>query len=166
MGSDDEEHDDMVKRINRDDLEEDEEGLDDDLDGFVVHGADNEEIEDENETMHQKFMQDIYEDDKKLMEQVISGALFGNNKKRKRGEVDGLSDDEENSKRKMRRLNEMGLNINEEGELVENYEFGKHQRMLLQNELEEELSDEEEKVRLLDRQETYKIQKTVQNLKR
>lgn len=58
------------------------------------------------------------------MEQVISGALFGNNKKRKRGELEGLSD-EEQSKRKMRRLNDMGLNYNENGELIENYEFGK-----------------------------------------
>ena len=37
MGSDDEEHDDMVKNIDRNCEDEDEEGLDDDLDGFVVH---------------------------------------------------------------------------------------------------------------------------------
>lgn len=52
MGSDDEEHDDMVKAINKDDEEEDEEGMDSDLDGFVVHAADNEEIGEENENMH------------------------------------------------------------------------------------------------------------------
>ena len=61
------------------------------------------------------------------MEQVISGAIFGNNKKRKRGEVD-FSDDEEHSKRKLRKLNEMGLDINANGEVIgqDNHEFGKH----------------------------------------
>lgn len=37
---------------------------------------------------------------------------------------------------------------------------------MLQTELDEELSDEEEKARALDRQQTYNIQKTVQGLKR
>lgn len=44
LGSDDEENDDAVKRINKDDEEENEDGLDDDLDGFVVHANDDEEI--------------------------------------------------------------------------------------------------------------------------
>ncbi len=39
LGSDNEENDDRVKRINRDDLEEDENGLDDSLDGFVDNEA-------------------------------------------------------------------------------------------------------------------------------
>lgn len=52
MGSDDEEHDDIVKRINCDDEDENEEGLDDDLEGFVVHGGDNEEIGEENENLY------------------------------------------------------------------------------------------------------------------
>ena len=37
QGSDNEEHDDIKKDINRDDLEENEEGFDQDLEGFVVH---------------------------------------------------------------------------------------------------------------------------------
>lgn len=37
LGSDNEENDDRVKRINREDAEENENGLDDDLDGFVTH---------------------------------------------------------------------------------------------------------------------------------
>jgi len=35
LGSDNEENDDRVKKINREDAEENENGLDDDLDGFV-----------------------------------------------------------------------------------------------------------------------------------
>ena len=46
LGSDNEENDDMIKAINRDDEEEDEDGQDEDLDGFVVHEADEEEIGD------------------------------------------------------------------------------------------------------------------------
>lgn len=131
MGSDDEEHDDQVKHIDRDCDEEDEEDLDDDLDGFVVHAGDNEEIGDDNEHMHQKYLQDIHDDDQKLMQQVISATLFGNNnKKRKRGDLDWISDDEEHSKRKMRRMNDMGLDIDADGMIIgqDNHEFGKHQR--------------------------------------
>jgi hypothetical protein len=47
LGSDDEENDDNVRRIDKNDEEEDEDGLDSDLDGFVVKG-DDEEIGDEN----------------------------------------------------------------------------------------------------------------------
>ena len=39
LGSDNEENDDKVKKINMDDEEEDENGLDDSLDGFVDHDA-------------------------------------------------------------------------------------------------------------------------------
>lgn len=48
LGSDNEANDDRIKKINKDDFEEDEEGLDDDLDGFVDNEApagDAEEIE-------------------------------------------------------------------------------------------------------------------------
>ena len=48
LGSDNEENDDKIKRINKDDLEEDENGLDDSLEGFVDHeepAGDEEEIE-------------------------------------------------------------------------------------------------------------------------
>ena len=58
MGSDDEEHDDVRKNINRDDEEEDEDGLDEDLGGFVVHG-DDAEIGDETDANRLKFQQDM-----------------------------------------------------------------------------------------------------------
>ncbi len=49
LGSDNEENDDVRKNIDREgDDEENEEGLDDDLGGFVVHGHDDDEIGDEN----------------------------------------------------------------------------------------------------------------------
>jgi hypothetical protein len=54
LGSDDEENDDVRKEINRGEDEENEDGLDDDLDGFVVHGADDEEIGDADSDMHRK----------------------------------------------------------------------------------------------------------------
>ena len=47
LGSDDEENDDYIRQINKNDDEENEDGLDDDLDGFVVHGGDEDEIGDE-----------------------------------------------------------------------------------------------------------------------
>jgi len=56
LGSDDEENDDVRKRINRDDDEEHDSDLDDDLDGFVVKGDDN-EIEDPDGEAYQKHME-------------------------------------------------------------------------------------------------------------
>jgi hypothetical protein len=63
LGSDNEENDDRRKVINEEDEDEedDEDEMDDDLDGFVVHGADNEEIEEANEAMHEKHMKDMLE---------------------------------------------------------------------------------------------------------
>ena len=55
MGSDDEDNDDVRKDIDLNDEEEDEDGLDEDLNGFVVHGADDEEIASEDEEMYNKF---------------------------------------------------------------------------------------------------------------
>lgn len=56
VGSDDEEHDDVRKAIDRDgDLEENEEGLDEDLQDFVVHEADDAEVGPENDTIRAKF---------------------------------------------------------------------------------------------------------------
>ena len=60
LGSDNEENDDVRKNIDRvGDDEENENGLDDDLDGFVVRAGDDEEIGDENADMHQKYLRDM-----------------------------------------------------------------------------------------------------------
>ena len=63
LGSDDEENDDAKRVINRNEAEENEDGLDEDLDGFVVKG-DDEVIDDADEEMHQKFLMDLENDDK------------------------------------------------------------------------------------------------------
>ena len=63
LGSDDENNDDAKKAINKQDAEENEDGLDSDLDGFVDHG-DVEEIGDPDFNAEAKFIQDLKEDDK------------------------------------------------------------------------------------------------------
>lgn len=47
-----------MKRIDKDDVEEDEDGLDDSLDGFVEHGpaGDDEEIEAGNQAARDLFL--------------------------------------------------------------------------------------------------------------
>ena len=56
LGSDNEDNDDVRKMIDKNgDEEEDEEGLDDDLNGFVVHPGDEEEIGDANEELYEKY---------------------------------------------------------------------------------------------------------------
>jgi len=59
LGSDNEENDDRVKKINKDDVEEDEEGLDDSLDGFVDHdvlAGDDQEIVAGNEAARELYL--------------------------------------------------------------------------------------------------------------
>lgn len=104
LGSDDENKDDNRKAINKDDAEENEEGMDSDLEGFVAKG-DDVEIGDAEEGALDKFMQDMKEDDKKRTQIAMQAALFGQNRKRKRGQVMGEDDDmDDYQKRKQERL--------------------------------------------------------------
>ena len=97
LGSDDENNDDARKRINKNDAEENEDGLDADLEGFVVKGGDDEVIGDAEDDMLKKFQEDLTADDKARTRAIMQAAIFGhqNNKKRKRGEVAGLDDDQD-----------------------------------------------------------------------
>jgi hypothetical protein len=108
LGSDDEDNDDIRKKINRNDDEEfDDAELDDDLDGFVVRG-DDEDVANPTEDMYAKFREDEERMDREEIARTMQAVLFGNNKKRKRGEVDGLDDDllDEDTKRKARMIEE------------------------------------------------------------
>jgi len=93
------------KDINRDDDEENEEGLDKDLEGFVVHEGDEDEIGEEDEGMMIKYQQDMEEMDRLDIQRTMQAVLMGNNKKRRRNEVEGL-DYDDNTKRKMRLIEE------------------------------------------------------------
>lgn len=107
LGSDDEEKDDARKAIDRNAADENEEGLDSDLDGFVVRG-DDVEIGDADEAMHAKFMEDVQNDEKAAMRKAMETAIFGKNKKRRRGEAgfenDGADMLNDYEKRKLERL--------------------------------------------------------------
>ena len=107
LGSDDENKDDTKKQINKNDIEENEEGLDSDLDGFVDN-RDEKEIGDPDDGAEEKFRQDLMEDDKQRTRIAMQAALFGQNRKRKRGQVDGLDDADmdEFQKRRQERIQE------------------------------------------------------------
>jgi hypothetical protein len=112
LGSDDEQNDDINKQINKDDVEENEEGLDEDLEGFVVKG-DQQEIGEADEDMMEKFRQDLEADDRARIRQVTMAVLYGQNKKRMRGEVEGLDDDADDfERRKQERLEEREKQMN------------------------------------------------------
>lgn len=70
LGSDDENNDDIKKQINKDDVEENEDGLDSDLDGFVDN-RDEKEIGDPDHDAEEKFRQDLYEDDRQRTRAVM-----------------------------------------------------------------------------------------------
>ena len=59
MGSDDEDNDNVRKAINKNDAEENEEGLDKDLEDFVVQG-DDEEIGDADNEAFIKYQMELY----------------------------------------------------------------------------------------------------------
>jgi hypothetical protein len=96
-------------------LEENEEGLDEDLDGFVVRG-DDEIIGEAEDEMRRKYQQDLEEDDRRLKQMVMNAAIFGVNKKRTRQEADLAESDDEFEKRKQERIRER-INSQEEAEM-------------------------------------------------
>lgn len=108
LGSDDEENDDNVKRINREDDEEDEDGLDEDLKDFVVHPGDDEDIGDADQNMIEKHNRDMAELDRLENQKIVDAILFGNNRKynnkRKRNEVDGEFEDDNDFERRKHAL--------------------------------------------------------------
>jgi len=71
LGSDNEENDDVRKNINLDDEEENEEGHDEDLDGFVVHAADDEVVGEADEGLYHKHMEDMRELDRQMQREIV-----------------------------------------------------------------------------------------------
>lgn len=112
LGSDDEDHDDVRKNIDREGDEEDEDGLDEDLGGFVVHDGDDAEIGDESADHYAKFQLDMEQKDREDIKRTMDAVIFGqNNKKRKRDEIEGL-DGDDNGRRKMRLIEERWNQLN------------------------------------------------------
>lgn len=74
LGSDNEDHDDVRKKIKSDDDEEDESGLDSDLEGFVDNGplGDDEEIEEANAAARERHMQDLEEDEDRALQAITN----------------------------------------------------------------------------------------------
>ena len=98
LGSDNEENDDKVKKIDKEDIEEDEYGLDDSLDGFVDHNepaGDDEEIKAGEEAARELFMAKQAEDERNEMKATLGAVFYGQNKKRKRGEIEMVEMDDQ-----------------------------------------------------------------------
>lgn len=80
--------------------------MDDDLKEFVVQ-ADNEEVGDAEDEALIKYQMDLDADDKAATRRVMEAAIFGMNRKRKRGDVEGgfgEDDLDDFQKRKQERL--------------------------------------------------------------
>ena len=137
--------------------------MDDDLKEFVV-AADDEEVGEAEQDALIKFHMDMEQDDKAATRRVMEAAIFGRNRKRKRGDIEGgLEDDSELDdfqKRKQERLQEREQQLNSQDDMEELeqhlLEGGKGRALehLRNKQLieEEELSDDE-------------IQKQVENSK-
>ena len=117
LGSDNEEHDEgKAKSIDRNaEDERDDDGHDDsDLDGFVDNeqpAGDDEEIAAGNAAAYEAFQMQIQDDEKQNVKNIFSAVLLGNNKKRKRGQID-LEDLDEAEKRKLRAIERRGEPMN------------------------------------------------------
>ena len=86
LGSDDEEKADLVqKAIDKDDIEENEEGHDQDLEDFIdrEYKADDDEINDPTDAAYQKFMVDCQNDERDRVKTVMQAVIDGHNKKRR-----------------------------------------------------------------------------------
>ena len=131
LGSDDEANDGIRKEINRQDIEENEEGLDSDLEGFIdftkdgrgdhALQRDDQEIEDLEEAARLKFIQDMQNDDKVRTKLAMEAAIFGR-KKRNRDDADineNMDDLDEYERRKLERAKEREqiMNSQEEEEM-------------------------------------------------
>jgi hypothetical protein len=157
LGSDDEDNDDERKKINRNDLEEDEDGMDDDLADFVA--GDDEVIGDENSEMIDMHNREMARRDEIDLQRTLNNVLNGH-RKRKYSEVEGL-ESEEQTKRKIRRLN---TRIHEPSDSDDDEGFGNRNVQITETlRDEEELSDEEIQ-KQLEQKEFYKYKKGLQKI--
>jgi hypothetical protein len=114
LGSDNEDNDHRRKRIRSGDASENEEGLDADLEDFVVYGDGKNDCSDED-ALREKFYEDMKKDDRAMTNGIFKSVILGQNAKRKRGQVD-LDEMDELSKRKNQRLEERMGNIDSDEE--------------------------------------------------
>ena len=80
LGSDNEENDDRVKKINKNDVEEDEEGLDDSLDGFVDNeqpAADDQEIDAAEKAARDLYLARAAEDEREALKKTMGAVFYG-----------------------------------------------------------------------------------------
>lgn len=75
LGSDHEENDHVVKAINKNDIEEDEEGLDID-DEELIDRADVPIDFNAEQDARQKFLEDVLEDERREIERIYNGEYF------------------------------------------------------------------------------------------
>jgi hypothetical protein len=104
LGSDNEEHDDIIKKITDSDREDDE-NLDGDLKDLI---EDDENLDEEGELLQKKFFDDMLERDRAQVKRVISGPQQEKEKvtkiKRNRSENEEEDDDEMNLEMRMRKF--------------------------------------------------------------
>mmetsp|Transcript_18342 Transcript_18342/g.28169 ORF Transcript_18342/g.28169 Transcript_18342/m.28169 type:complete len:134 (+) Transcript_18342:556-957(+) len=106
LGSDDEDRDNIRKEINKGDVEENEEGMDEDLKDFVVHQRDDEIVGEAEEGAYAKYLEQVEIDDHRRKMEEINAVIYGrNNKKRKHFEL-GADTGDDYEKRKQERLAE------------------------------------------------------------
>lgn len=101
-GSENEEHDHIAKTINKNDADEDENGLDVSDEELIDRGE--VDFNEENELLaHRKLIKDLLEDEKRELQQVMNGNFF----KRAEDEYNILVEDEKEKKDKLKRMEEM-----------------------------------------------------------
>lgn len=108
LGSDDEERADLVqKAIDKDDVEENEDGHDADLEGFIdrQYKADEDEINDPTDAAYQKFMLDVQNDERDRVKTVMQAVIDGHAKKR-RFPANETEDMDELERRRLERVRE------------------------------------------------------------
>jgi len=110
LGSDNEGNDDFVKAIDRNDYEENEEGLDDDLEELIDFAFN--EDGDLNEGAMNQYLKDLMSEDRENIIKVMQRSF--NNKKRKRDLFEIDIDDGERNLKRMKRMEEIEKELENE----------------------------------------------------
>ena len=71
-----------------------------------MHAEDEQEVGIDDDEIREKFYQDMANQEKERTQRIFNQVILGNNRKRKRGEIE-LDDMDELSKRKQERINQL-----------------------------------------------------------
>lgn len=152
LGSENEEHDFIIKKINKNAEDENEEGLDI-SDEELINKEEQVLIEKNEYKAHKKFLQDMINDEKKQLEKIVKGNFYKNAQRNH----DKFLEEKEERKNKLLRMKEMFEFLEENNPFIYKQEESIEKAHLFGIDIDpEDLEEEEEKQKKVYSIEDYK----------